>query len=75
MMKKILPLLLFAAMFLQACSNATPSPAAVNTAEPIVVPSEAALATPETVPTALPHRNTACDRASFACHNSIRRDQ
>ncbi|MDO9301562.1 MAG: hypothetical protein Q7T89_09260 [Anaerolineales bacterium] len=49
-MKKILPLLLLAAIFLQACSNSTLPTAAVNTAVPIAVSSEAALVTPESVP-------------------------
>jgi len=41
---------LLAAMFLQACTESTPSTAVVNTAEPIAVSSEAALVTPESVP-------------------------
>jgi hypothetical protein len=53
-MRKILPLLLFAAIFLQSCSNVTPSPATVNTTEPIAVSTKVAPATLETVPTTQP---------------------
>jgi hypothetical protein len=53
-MKKILPLLIFVTMFLQACSNAASPTAAANTAEPVAVSSEAALVTPESAPTAQP---------------------
>ncbi len=53
-MKKILPLLLLAAIFLQACSNSTSPTAAVNTAMPIAISSEAAIVTPESVPTVQP---------------------
>ena len=51
-MKKILPLLLFSAILLQACSQSTPPTAVVNTVEPIVAPSETA--TPESMPTVQP---------------------
>lgn len=53
-MKKILPLLLLAAMFLQACNVSTPQTAVVNTAKPTAVPSETAQATPESTPTVQP---------------------
>jgi hypothetical protein len=53
-MKKILPLLLLAVMFLQACSESTPPTTVVNTAEPVAVSSQAALVTPESVPTVQP---------------------
>ena len=51
-MKKILPLLLFSAILLQACSQSTPPTAVVNTVEPIVAPRETA--TPESMPTVQP---------------------
>jgi len=53
-MKKILPLLLLASMFLQACTASTPSTAVVNTAEPTAVPSETAQAKPTSTPMVQP---------------------
>jgi hypothetical protein len=53
-MKKILPLFILAAMFLQACSESTPPTATANTAVPVAVSSEAALVTPESVPSVQP---------------------
>jgi hypothetical protein len=55
-MKKLLPFVLLAAIFLQACSESTTPPtAAVNTAEPVAVSSQAAMVTPESsAPTAEP---------------------
>jgi hypothetical protein len=53
-MKKILPLFILAAMFLQACNEPAPSTAAVNTAVPLPVSTEAASGTPESVPSLEP---------------------
>ncbi len=46
--------MLLVVIFLQACSEANPTTPIVNTAEPVVAASEAALVTPESVPSAQP---------------------
>jgi hypothetical protein len=54
-MKKNLPLILvLAVMFLQACSEPTPSTTAANTAVPVAVSSEAAMVTPDNAPSVEP---------------------
>jgi len=54
-MKKKLPLLIIlAAMFAQACGKSASPVTAVNTAEPVAISSEAALVTPESVPSLAP---------------------
>jgi len=53
-MNKKIPLLLLAVVFLQACGATPPASPIANTAEPVVIASEAALVTPDSVPTAQP---------------------
>jgi hypothetical protein len=53
-MKKILPLILLAVMFLQACTASTTPTAVANTAEPTAVPTETAQAKPTSTPTVQP---------------------
>jgi PBP1b-binding outer membrane lipoprotein LpoB len=53
-MKKTLPLLLLAIMFLQACSKPTPPTTVANTVAPTAIPSKTALATLESTPTVQP---------------------
>lgn len=53
-MNKKLTLILLVVMFLQACSESTPTAPIVNTAEPVAIATEAVLPTTESVPSAEP---------------------
>jgi hypothetical protein len=53
-MKKILPLLMLIVISLQACSESTSMTVIPDTAEPVAVASEAASATPKSVPSVQP---------------------